>query len=175
MENDRIWNLIAKKLAGEASPGELKELESVLRLDPDLHYSLEALQDMWKKKSEEESSESEVAFQRHMDRMRSLGMDMGNAKEEVQLDEFPDAPNRFQKRRMIAFLSAGFILLFLGYYILNIRITSPVTAQKPVWEVITRNGSKSNIQLPDGSSVWLNAGSRLTYDSLYGTALREVT
>ena len=52
MENDRIWNLIAKKLAGEASPGELKELESALRLDPDLHYSLEALQDMWKKQSE---------------------------------------------------------------------------------------------------------------------------
>ena len=29
--------------------------------------------------------------------------------------------------------------------------------------------------LPDGSTVWLNAGSRLTYDSLYGTTLREVT
>jgi transmembrane sensor len=175
MENDRIWNLIAKKLAGEASSGELKELESALRLDPDLHYSLEALQDMWKKQSEEESAQSEIAFQRHMDRMRSLGMDMGNARGEVPLDEFPDSPNRFQKRKMIAFLSAGFILLFLGYYFLNIRNPSPAVPQKPVWEVITRNGSKSNILLPDGSSVWLNAGSRLTYDSMYGTSLREVT
>ena len=175
MDNDRIWNLIAKKLAGEASPGELKELESALRLDPDLHYSLEALQDMWKKQSEEESAQSEIAFQRHMDRMRSLGMDMGTAREEIPLDEFPDSPNRYQKRKMIAFLSAGFILLFLGYYFLNIRNPLPATSQKPVWEVITRNGSKSNILLPDGSSVWLNAGSRLTYDSLYGTADREVT
>ena len=66
MENDRIWNLIARKLAGEASAGELKELETALRLDPDLHYSLEALQDMWKKNSEEESAQSEVAFQKHM-------------------------------------------------------------------------------------------------------------
>ena len=175
MDNDRIWNLIAKKLAGEASSGELKELESALRLDPDLHYSLEALQDMWKKQSEEEAAQSEVAFQRHMDRMRSLGMDMGNTGGESSLDEFPDSPNRFQKRKMIAILSAGFILLFLGYYFLNIRNASPATTQKPVWEVITRNGSKSNILLPDGSSVWLNAGSRLTYDSLYGTSLREVT
>jgi len=174
MENDRIWNLIAKKLAGEASAGELKELETALRLDPDLHYSLEALQDMWNKQTEPESTESEVSFQRHMDRMRSLGIDMGNNRE-TALDEFPDTPSRFQKRKMIGFLSAGFILLFLGYYFLNLRNTSPVTAQKPVWEVITRNGSKSNIQLPDGSSVWLNAGSRLTYDSLYGTTLREVT
>jgi len=175
MENDRIWNLIAKKLAGEASPGELKELESALRLSPDLHYSLEALQDMWKKQSDEEAAQSEIAFQRHMDRMRSLGMDMGNTRAEAPLDEFPDSPNRFQKRKMIAILSAGFILLFLGYYLLNMRNPSPAAIQKPVWEVITRNGSKSNILLPDGSSVWLNAGSRLTYDSLYGTTLREVT
>jgi transmembrane sensor len=175
MDNDRIWNLIAKKLAGEASSGELKELESALRLDPDLHYSLEALQDMWKKQSEEEAAQSEIAFQRHMDRMRSLGVDMGNTRAKVPLDEFPDSPNRFQKRKILAFLSAGFILLFLGYYFLNVRDTSPLAPQKPVWEVVTRNGSKSNIQLPDGSSVWLNAGSRLTYDSLYGTSLREVT
>ena len=175
MDNDRIWNLIAKKLAGEASSGELKELESALRLDPDLHYSLEALQDMWKKQSEEEAAQSEVAFQRHMDRMRSLGMDMGNTRVDTALDEFPDSPNRFQKRKIIAFLSAGFILLFLGYYFLNLQGLSPVAPQKPVWEVVTRNGSKSNILLPDGSSVWLNAGSRLTYDSLYGSNLREVT
>jgi transmembrane sensor len=175
MDNDRIWNLIAKKLAGEASSDELKELESVLRLDPDLHYSLEALQDMWKKQSEEETAQSEMAFQRHMDRMRTMGIDMGNTRPEASLDEFPDSPNRFQKRKMIAILSAGFILLFLGYYFINVRNPSPAAIQKPVWEVITRNGSKSNILLPDGSSVWLNAGSRLTYDSLYGTNLREVT
>ena len=175
MDNDRIWNLIAKKLAGEASPGELKELESALRLDPDLHYSLEALQDMWKKQSEEETAQSEIAFQRHMDRMHSLGMDMGHTGPSIHLEEFPDSPNRFQKWKILAFLSAGFILLFLGYYFLNIKGPSPVAPQKPVWEVVTRNGSKSNILLPDGSSVWLNAGSRLTYDSLYGTTLREVT
>ncbi|HEY2350160.1 MAG TPA: FecR family protein, partial [Puia sp.] len=175
MDNDRIWNLIAKKLAGEANAGELKELESALRLDPDLHYSLEALQDMWKKQSEEEAAQSEIAFQRHMDRMHSLGVDMGNTESEIPPDVFPDSPNRFQKRKMIAFLSAGFILLFLGYYFLNIRDSAPAVIQKPIWEVVTRNGSKSNILLPDGSSVWLNAGSRLTYDSLYGTSVREVS
>ncbi|HZZ76318.1 MAG TPA: FecR family protein, partial [Puia sp.] len=80
-----------------------------------------------------------------------------------------------QKRKMIAFLSAGFILLFLGYYFLNLKSPSSAAVQKPVWEVITKNGSKSNLLLPDGTSVWLNAGSRLSYDSLYGSDLREVT
>src|SRR5439155_843226 len=148
MDNDRIWNLIAKKLAGEASSGELKELESALRLDPDLHYSLEALQEMWKKRSEEEPAQAEIAFQKHMERMDQLGVHMGNLQAGNYADEFPDKPDRYQRRKMIGFLSAGFILLFLGFYFLNIRSVSSPVASKPVWEVITRNGSKSNILLP---------------------------
>lgn len=35
-------------------------------------------------------------------------------------------------------------------------------------------GSKSHITLPDGSSVWLNAGSVLTYSSDFGTKQREL-
>lgn len=174
MDNDRIWNLIAKKLAGEASVSDLKELESALRLDPDLHYSLEALHDMWKKQSEHDSGQPEIAFQKHMERMHSLGIDMGNPPTDLSVDEFPDSPSRFQKWKMLALVSLGFLLLFLGFHFLTVQ--NPVaSAQKPVWEVVTRNGSKTNLLLPDGSTVWLNAGSRLTYDSLYGTSLREVT
>jgi ferric-dicitrate binding protein FerR (iron transport regulator) len=35
-------------------------------------------------------------------------------------------------------------------------------------------GSKSKIVLPDGTEVWLNAGSKLTYDMSYGRKTREV-
>lgn len=35
-------------------------------------------------------------------------------------------------------------------------------------------GSKSNITLPDGSSVWLNAGSTLTYPADFGLDTREI-
>jgi transmembrane sensor len=174
MENDRIWNLIAKKLAGEASAGDLKELESALRLDPELHYSLEALHDMWKKQSEEEAGQPEIAFQKHMDRMHAHGIDMGNPRTDSPLDEFPDSPSRFEKWKILALVASGFLLLFLGFHFLNVQ-NPPAAIQKPVWEVVTRNGSKTNLLLPDGSTVWLNAGSRLTYDSLYGTNLREVT
>jgi len=174
MDNDRIWNLIAKKLSGEASPDDLRELESILRFDPELHYSLEALHDMWKKQIEQDASQSEIAFQKHMERMHSMGVDMGNPSAGSSLDEFPDSPNRYQKWKMLALVAFGFLLLFLGFHFLTVQ--NPVApAQKPSWEVVTRNGSKTNLLLPDGTTVWLNAGSRLSYDSLYGTNLREVT
>jgi ferric-dicitrate binding protein FerR (iron transport regulator) len=41
-------------------------------------------------------------------------------------------------------------------------------------EVSTRNGSKTTITLPDGSKVWLNAGSSLTYNKDFGGEIREV-
>ena len=174
MENDRVWNLIAKKLAGEASAGDLKDLESILRLDPDLHYSLEALHDMWKKKSCQEPEQAEIAFQKHMDRMYSEGIDMGAMGNSSSIEEFPNSPRRFMNWKTLAFILSGFFLLTLGYYFYSAPNSTSI-AQKQVWEVVTRNGSKTNLLLPDGSSVWLNAGSRLSYDSLYGTRLREVT
>jgi|HubBroStandDraft_6_1064221.scaffolds.fasta_scaffold71705_4 transmembrane sensor len=174
MDNDRIWNLIAKKLAGEASVGELKELESILRIDPDLHYSLEALHDMWKKKSQQEPEQAEIAFQKHLDRMYSKGIDIGTMENSLPIDEFPDSPRRFMNWKTLIYAVSGFFLLTLGYYFYSSH--NPASAaQKPVWEVVTRNGSKTNLLLPDGSTVWLNAGSRLSYDSLYGSKLREVT
>src|SRR5262249_48356756 len=49
------------------------------------------------------------------------------------------------------------------------------TTAAPASEISTRYGSKSKIQLPDGSSVWLNAGSTITYGKQYGNGLREVS
>ena len=37
-----------------------------------------------------------------------------------------------------------------------------------------RQGSRTHLTLPDGTMVWLNAGSRLSYGKNYNTATREV-
>ena len=40
--------------------------------------------------------------------------------------------------------------------------------------ITTKNGSRTKIELPDGSIAWLNAGSKLTYDKQFGNLMREV-
>jgi ferric-dicitrate binding protein FerR (iron transport regulator) len=166
MDKEEIWNLIAKKLAGEASPEELLELGKALRLDPDLHYSLEALQDMWISNPVHEHELAEIAFEKHLKRMRALAV-----------DPEPQVSNRrISKNKVLAFSFFGLLMITLGIYLFrtsgNIAI---IGVPKTTCEVVTRNGSKTNLLLPDGTSVWLNAGSRLTYDSLFGTHIREVT
>jgi transmembrane sensor len=41
MKDERIWNLIARKLSGEATREDLVELFEMLRENPEVHYSLE--------------------------------------------------------------------------------------------------------------------------------------
>jgi ferric-dicitrate binding protein FerR (iron transport regulator) len=41
-------------------------------------------------------------------------------------------------------------------------------------EVVTKNGSKTNLVLPDGTNVFLNSGSKITYAKDYGIRSREV-
>jgi ferric-dicitrate binding protein FerR (iron transport regulator) len=53
---------------------------------------------------------------------------------------------------------------------------SSVAAQKKINHVITQPGSKSKIELPDGTQVWLNGNSQLSYaDGNFGANGREVS
>ena len=59
----RLWTLMAKKLAGEASQDELIELEGLVQKIPDAHYIIEILTLWWQlsEKSGQEQAEKAVA------------------------------------------------------------------------------------------------------------------
>jgi transmembrane sensor len=64
-------------------------------------------------------------------------------------------------------------ILFFRPFSSNVKAAGEQVAS--VNEISTRLGSKTRIQLPDGSIVWLNAGSKLVYDKNYGHEDRQVT
>lgn len=59
----RLWILMAKKLAGEASQDELIELEGLVQKTPDAHYVIEILTLWWhlSEKAGKEPAEQAVA------------------------------------------------------------------------------------------------------------------
>lgn len=72
-EQDRIWALVARKLAGEATDAENKELEQLLYKYPDLTYTVEMVLNLWaqgKKLSDQEGVEE--AFDRLQQRMAGM-------------------------------------------------------------------------------------------------------
>ncbi len=183
-----VWNLMAKKLSGEATPDELQELELLLRSNPDLHYPMQTVSAMWELAAAEDRQVPEDAFARHLERMQELKLDfepqfapmaptdMGKAD--------PSARNRLKNRyRKVLIGSSIAAAVLLGmFFALNYSFFHKVISSHPTEnvakvdnEISTHNGSKTHLVMPDGTLVWLNAGSRLTYDRNFGTAYREVT
>ena len=73
-------------------------------------------------------------------------------------------------RRLLRWSAAAAILVLAFFLYKNLRPARPLADNT----VSTRPGSKSKIQLPDGTQVWLNADSRLTYQGTFTGSVREV-
>ena len=82
-------------------------------------------------------------------------------------------------RRTLRFAVAAIILLLGGISSLFVlwqseRIVSNVGEEYKEYVVEVPNGAKSKIIFPDGSVVWLNAGSKVKYDSNFAKTSRNI-
>lgn len=73
-EENRIWNLIARKLSGEATAEELKELEDTRHQDSETNNYVEFLSSWWMMSEKANQEEINKAFQNHMERMHKTHM-----------------------------------------------------------------------------------------------------
>jgi ferric-dicitrate binding protein FerR (iron transport regulator) len=162
-----FWNLLAKKFSGEATPEELDQLDDLMRKHPEWMFSAQYLQDIWNldKNGGGKPLDAEAAFAAHTGYMKQKG---------IRLDGSPDE-KRSNGRKWV-FYAIGAVLLFFSIgYAVRLSNGSPSVAAKQVSEVSTKAGSRSRLVLPDGSIVWLNAGSKLSYPEGFGADKREVT
>jgi transmembrane sensor len=169
MPNNKLWELIAKKLSGEATENELVELEKLMRYNPDMHYPLQTVADLWHHATPD-TEDSHLAFSKHTNRMRELGADI-NFGAPVY-----DYPVHNTKKTRLRWSLAAVLLLGISYYFYSFFFppAQPLATDKS--EVSTKYGSRTTkLILPDSTQVWLNAGSKLSYNKSYGNGLREVS
>lgn len=177
------WNLIAKKLAGDATPDELQELESLLRNNPELHYPMQTIADLWNHTGARDKEQAEKAFNEHVDRMTELNLDYAPpASERPDYEDlFPVKKNKYRRAAFFA-VPAVFLVIFALFYsrspktasILPLAAATPAVPAATGSAIYTANGSRTHLSLPDGSKVWVNAGSRIDYDKNFGGAFRDV-
>jgi len=170
MSNQHFYSLFAKKLAGEASPEELSELYAYLQAHPEEQYVQEIVTNWWESgvAMSPEAEESEDArFERilHQSAINQF------QTEEIIQSQKPVHKMNFSgwKKWMAAAVVAG--LLFIGA---RYVFSSSVVTADPENEIVAKRGTKSRLLLPDGTQVWLNAESRITYADFFNDSLREV-
>jgi hypothetical protein len=70
LHHHSIWNLISKKLAGEASEEILQELDAFLPGHPELQYVTEILSDLFQTTAYEHTMDEEAAFEKLLIKMK---------------------------------------------------------------------------------------------------------
>jgi len=104
---------------------------------------------------------------------------LSSLNRKIDLHENNKYRPRFYRFKQFARIAAIFILFsFIGslitYFTLNNK--RPQVKKEGMICVYASKGSKAMTVLPDGTQVWLNAGSNLSYDiGTYGQKKREVT
>lgn len=157
MDEKRIIELLTRKLAGEATNSELIELNELIAKYPDALHTQEVFSRIWNLKVQEE--DTAFFYERHKMKYRHEFNTL-NAME-------PSLYIKRAKRKRYKFLVIGlcvaFIIILSGYlffYQLGKLTTAPSFTQ-----IISGKGIRKTVILPDGTNVFLNADSRLSFDA----------
>ncbi|MBC7687929.1 MAG: FecR family protein [Aquabacterium sp.] len=184
MNDERTWLLLSLQLSGEASPEEIEELKTLLTEHPEQTIRAEVLRNLWATKNEPATaSHTESAFNRHLQRLSN------HLSQPVLLYEHNDAANTEQNneekkvvtnpgkyRGILWAASVAAAVIIVALLALNHTNNKQVLKNELAANVVTtRPGSKSKVQLPDGTQVWLNADSKISYKNNFLGDIREVT
>lgn len=166
MHKERITQLIARKLSGEASSEEIEELDSLLQEHPEDAYLLSLLADYWPtpvSSITDEDADSEAHFRQILD-----------AADSEPPEAMPIHRNRPRhiRRLLVAAVLTG-LIAGAWFYVQQWR-DQPGASEASRIETVAKPGAKSRLLLPDGSVVWLNSGSRLSYPDNFTDSMREV-
>jgi ferric-dicitrate binding protein FerR (iron transport regulator) len=150
--------LIYKYLNGKLSPAEAEKLVSWLKQDPRNKDYFHKLKKTWQpmENAREDVREAYLEMQSKLAMNHSL------------TSQFKDT-NREARRRWKQGLRIAAILiigLITGYGVNSLKKQEPVTPEKLNYtKISTSPGEQSQVTLPDGSRVWLNAESSVRFAS----------
>jgi transmembrane sensor len=184
MKEEKYWILLSKKIAGEATAEELELLRHLISGNPEWQTIMENLQELWNSQpityNSRKQQQSEDAYLTHINRLKEKVSDFEAF--EIATEGFTNAttPLKTKKpfyRHWISYAAAAAVVA--AVFLLNPFTNSSIKkndaeAESPVNEITINPGSRSKIQLPDGSQVWINSGSKLTYHNSFNGSTREV-
>lgn len=153
MDNDEIKLLLVRYITGQADEAETLQVKTWLSLHPENEQYFIELYELWQNMlyTRRGVVDDELAYRNFVDRVA------------------PEKPSRkrvWLKAAAAIFLAVGTAIPFVIYH-------RGASAQQGI-NVVSKNGAIKKLQLSDGTIVWLNAGSQITYSSDYGKTDRAV-
>jgi len=158
------YTLIAKKLSGKISRGEDLALNDWLKESPENETTFQEIEEYW-----------------HLINSSSNWVMPDKEQTWEQIDSQIKTMSKSRKSysRTMLIKAAGIAAMFTFLVGLSVSLINPLSsfikysAAEPV-SVSSPKGQKSQVVLPDGTKVWLNSESTLTYYTNYNKSNRDV-
>lgn len=170
---DRSWLLIARAISGDINSDEQEELNLLLLADPELRAVFDDLMGMQISQPSHLSTEAKKAMERGLDKL-----DQSLSSEKRFLERYIFDHSRLQPIRnhnYKAWASAAAIAAMLVCCFYIFRPSGEGKKLIAQQQIATHYGKRIHTILPDGSAVWLNSGSSITYTAnLLTNGKREV-
>jgi transmembrane sensor len=170
--HNSLWFLMARSLSGEANSFEEEELRQALAQDIALQQQYDLMKRMWHAADNQKATETDEEERKNITRILQL------AKTETQpSDEIPLIQIKSRRRYLyvLSGVAAVLILVLLGWVINNTSKKNDIVSNKSnTQNLVAENGSRTRTILPDGSTVWLNAGSHISFAPDFSGKTREV-
>lgn len=159
---DDIYDLTIRYLSDEISPGEWQKLKSWIDLSDEHRKAIRDVEEVWFSAIEPDELkrfDKEAAFQNF-----------------VQQTQIARRPAALRRRIVRSVACAAAVALFFGVgYVAYQEGSKGIQSKMTGIAVEAPMGSRTQTTLPDGTRVWLNAGSTLAYDQAFGINSREVS
>jgi ferric-dicitrate binding protein FerR (iron transport regulator) len=166
MNQERIYILIARKMAGEATEEELRELGRLLDQEPAVRYSSGLIMELGNLNDPGGLGRDEE---------REIMLRAQQARDAYLESERKTHSSRRKSRMVLSMAAAAALVAVVA--VGSIRYFHNRAAKTTAFgnEITTKVASKSTILLPDGSKVSLNSCSRLNYADAFSQGNRTVT
>lgn len=167
---ERIWTLLARQFTGEATPAELLELEQLLERDPVLKRTAQKMLEAWHDQGKNDVQKALSSFAKIDAQIKQKEIAVSSQPAPV----YPMARPSLLRRYRIAIAGAASVALLTGVWFVFFNSKDGKLKNIALQEIITPANRIREINMPDGSIVWLNEGSKMEYSNEFNGKIREV-
>lgn len=167
--NTDIDQIIANFLSGSLTDFEREQLKEWESKSAKNAFQLKELRKLWKERSQDRNTINASEIKRNI---WSKGVNEDGRRYNIRQSGFYQL---LVNRKVAATIIIFIILGSLYYAQQNIPSNELNTNDYKYISKINSPGEKSQIQLPDGSKVWLNADSKISYKENFADSIRAIS
>lgn len=162
MYNDRLIYLLIKKQSGEITLEEQLELADLLKDNEYNGMLVDSMEEVLQSSLTYLPDSKNAAVNRALEKVRSR----------IKTTEPVQEIRKYRTMKTYFAVAASVILILGCAFFYWIQADEPTEHADNI--IVTKKGSKTNLVLPDGTKVWVNADSRLSYNKDFGNTVRDV-